>query len=178
MLFLFNLIGYNLLFSYLQVRSSIQLEAYLDRGDYMDEDLITIRVPFDVPYQAQVSTYERVSGEIELNGTTYRYVKRKFEKGQLVLLCIPDRTKTVLKTAKNEYTSHVADIPGGNNKTGEVIKKQQTGCEYEELSVAILPITTSPYPREFLRGGNWRLMKGFESLSAKPPQSVAILPFS
>ncbi|MEX6689465.1 hypothetical protein QTN47_18300 [Danxiaibacter flavus] len=161
----------------MQLRSSTQLEAYLDKGNYNDEDLITIRVPFNVPYQAQVSTYERVSGEIELNGSTYRYVKRKFEKGQLVLLCIPDHNKTVLKTAKNEYASRVADIPGGNNKTGEIVKKQQTGSEYEELSGAILPIITSPYAREFLRGENYRLTQGFESLSAKPPQTVTVLLF-
>ncbi len=173
-LFLFNLIGYNLLFSYLQLRSSTQLEAYLDKGDYNDQDLVTIRVPFNVPYQAQVSTYERVSGEIELNDLTYKYVKRKFEKGQLVLLCIPDRNKTVLRTAKSEYASNLADMPGSRNKTNDATKKQNTVSEFEKLTASIIPITLSPYAHEFSCGENCKLTEGYVALSAKPPQSIAI----
>jgi hypothetical protein len=160
------------LFSYWQLRSSTQLEASLDNGNYNDDDLITIRVPFNVPYQAQVSTYERVSGEIEVSGSTYRYVKRKFEKGQLVLLCIPDVNKTVLRTAKNDYTSRIADVPCNGSKNNNIGKKQITASEYEGLTLLIQPITVSSYAHVFSRGRDYLLTKGFKTSSPKPPRSI------
>lgn len=128
--FLFNWFGYRLLTDYLQQQSTKQLEAQLDRNDYDASRLIEMRVPLNIPYQVSASGFERVNGEIEIEGIHYNYVKRKIENGQLVLLCLPNTAKTKLESVKDDYYKLVNDLqhPAQNNnsKPGQVIKNPVT----------------------------------------------------
>ncbi len=102
-LLLFNLIGYRAWFYYTQQKADKQLVASLDKEAYNDNDLITIKIPLSLPYQTDQRDFERVDGEIKLNGTIYKYVKRKVYHGELVLLCLPDHNKMKLESAKGEF---------------------------------------------------------------------------
>jgi hypothetical protein len=114
-LFLFNLVGYRLWFNYVQQQSDIQLEASLDKHQYNDADLISIKVPLSMPYQTVQSNYERVDGEIKINGKIYKYVKRRIVNGELELLCLPDQNKMLLQDAKNDYFKTTNDIASNNS---------------------------------------------------------------
>jgi len=87
--------------NYLQKKADSQLEARLDVNDYDESQLIEIRIELNIPYQYSWSNFERHSGEIELNGKIYAYVKRKVEDGYLVLKCIPNEVKQNIKNADN-----------------------------------------------------------------------------
>jgi hypothetical protein len=100
-LLLFNWYGYRFVTNYLQKKADNQLEARLDVNDYDESQLIEIRVELNIPYQYSWSNFERHSGEIELNGKIYAYVKRKIEDGYLVLKCIPNTVKQDIKNADN-----------------------------------------------------------------------------
>jgi len=100
------------------------MEASLDSNQYNDQDLLVLKVPLNIPYQMEVSQFERVDGEIALNGKIYKYVKRKVSEGNLVLLCIPDATRMSLKKAKTDF--------GGTSQPS--IQKQSSVSEYEEAS--------------------------------------------
>jgi hypothetical protein len=100
-LLLFNWYGYRFVTNYLQQKADTQLEARLDVNDYDESQLIEIRVELNIPYQYSWSNFERHSGEIELNGQIYAYVKRKVEDGYLVLKCIPNTIKQNIKNADN-----------------------------------------------------------------------------
>ena len=102
-LLLFNLVGYRLLFAYTLRQWDVKITARLDKETYNEEDLITLKVPLSLPYQTDWKEYERVDGEITLNGQLYKYVKRKVMQGELVLLCLPDPHKTNLESAKDEF---------------------------------------------------------------------------
>ena len=84
LLLLFNLIGYRFWFDYIQQESSLQLQATLEKGDYNDQDLLTFRIPLSLPYQTDQADFERVEGEITLNGKIYTCVKRKVCGGELI----------------------------------------------------------------------------------------------
>ncbi len=109
-LFLFNLIGYKSLFYYLQQQSDEQFRASLDKNDYNAQDLITIKIPLSVPYQVESKDFERVDGEINLDGKIYKYVKRKISNGDLILLCLPDQNKMRLQTAKDDFFKFANDL--------------------------------------------------------------------
>jgi hypothetical protein len=115
LLFLFNLVGYRLWFNYAQQQSDIQLEASLDKHQYNDADLISIKVPLSMPYQTVQSGYERVDGEIKMNGKIYKYVKRRIVNGELELLCLPDQNKMRLQSAKNDFFKTTNDIATNNS---------------------------------------------------------------
>jgi hypothetical protein len=108
--FFFNWFGYRLLTDYLQHRADKQLEAKLDLNDYDESQLIEMRVPLNMPYQTQSSSFERIDGDIEIDGIHYKYVKRKIEKGELVLLCLPNHSKMQLENASEEYYKLVNDL--------------------------------------------------------------------
>ena len=72
---LLNLAGYKVLFHFLQQRADSQLQASLDKQQYNEQDLVTIKVPLSLPYQTNWKEFERVDGEIKLDGKIYKYVK-------------------------------------------------------------------------------------------------------
>lgn len=115
LIFLFNIGGYRLWYYYAQQQSDKQLEASLDKNEYDEADLITVKVPLSLPYQTNWKEFERVDGEINIKGKIYKYVKRKVENGELVLLCIPDHNKMQLETAKDDFFKSVNDLIQNNS---------------------------------------------------------------
>ena len=107
----FNWYGYQVLTTYWQQRAESKLVARLDRNDYDDAQLVSIKVPITtLTYYNSSTTFERVDGQIDLNGVHYNYVKRRIFKDSLELLCIPNTTATNLQKAKNEFFRQVNDL--------------------------------------------------------------------
>lgn len=115
----FNWFGYRILADILQQQADTQLEARLDQNDYDESQLIELRVTLNLPYQTNWADFERVDGEIEINGIHYKYVKRKVQDGQLVLLCLPNEAKMRLQTARDDFFKLVNDLqhPAQNKKS-------------------------------------------------------------
>ena len=107
----FNWYGYQVLSMYWQQRAEHRLEARLDRHDYDDSQLTSIKIPLTtLSYYNGSTVFERVDGQIELNGVHYNYVKRRIFKDSLELLCIPNTTVTSLQKAKNDFFRQVNDL--------------------------------------------------------------------
>ena len=115
-LFLFNLVGYRLWFNYAQQQLDKQLEASLDKHQYDAADLISIKVPLSMPYQVTQSNFERVDGEIKIEGKIYKYVERRIVNGEMELLCLPDQNKMQLQDAKNDFFKTTNDIAANNSE--------------------------------------------------------------
>ena len=94
----------------MQQQADRQLQASLDTDAYDEQDLITLRVPLSLPYTTDTKDFEWIDGEINVNGIIYKYVKRKVEQGALVLLCLPDKNRTQLETAKDEFFKLANDL--------------------------------------------------------------------
>ena len=130
-LFLFNWVGYRLLSDYMQHRADTRLEAQLDQHQYNESSLIEIRIPLNMPYQTASSGFERYDGEIEYNGIHYKYVKRKIEDGQLVLLCLPNETKMRLQSARDEFFKLINDIQrSSQSKNSNAVSLKNPVTEY------------------------------------------------
>ena len=95
---LFNWFGYRVLTDIIEHQADLVLEQRLDNSDYDESQLIEIKVPIELPYQTNWKEFERVDGEIEVDGIHYKYVKRKIVNGELVLLCLPNKSKTESKS--------------------------------------------------------------------------------
>jgi hypothetical protein len=81
--------------------------------------LSELKVAMNLPYQTSRSSFERYDGEIELNGTMYKYVKRKVANDTLYLMCIPNTKKMRLETAKNDFFKVSNDLEQNNSKSTE-----------------------------------------------------------
>lgn len=141
--FLFNLAGYRFLFSYAQQQSDKQLASLLDNHQYSDADLITVKIPLSMPYQTMQSGFERVEGEITVNGKIYKYVKRKIVDGAIILMCLPDQNKMRLQSAKDDFFKTTNDIAQNNtskksdNGKASIFKNLASDYEQQVSSYAI-----------------------------------------
>jgi hypothetical protein len=149
-LLLFNWIGYRLMTSFMQSQVTQALEAKIDRHEYQETDLVEMRVALNLPYQNDQAEFERVSGEIQIEGKHYTYVKRKIEKGVLVVMCIPNQTKTKIENSRDDYFKMVNDLQNGAEKKSEKSSSFKGFFnEYREVannwSVAA-PVIISPQP--------------------------------
>ena len=131
LLFLFNLIGYKAFFFFAQHRSDLQYEAVLDSAQYDESDLITLEVDLNMPYLAENTVFERVDGEITIDGHIYKYVKRRICNGQLVLLCLPDAQKTKLQSARQEFFAYANSLNAGEKSSAPKIQTT-VPADYEQ----------------------------------------------
>ena len=70
-----------------------------------------------MPYYVGSTSFERYDGEIQIKGIHYKYVKRKVENGELVLLCILNHEKTLIQSARDDFFEIVNDLqPNSNGK--------------------------------------------------------------
>lgn len=111
----FNWYGYQLLSNYWQDRAERRLEASLDQNNYDETALISLKVPLtSLAYFNSTSGYERVTGQIEISGVHYQYVKRRIYGDSMEVLCIPNMASLKLQTAKNEFFRQVNDLQQQN----------------------------------------------------------------
>jgi len=106
------------MYDYLQQKSNEKLEALFDKNLYDESELLELKIAVNVPYQNSRSTFERCDGEIEINGTIYKYVKRKLSNDTLYLMCLKNSKKMDLETAKNDFFKLSNDLKQ-NNKSNK-----------------------------------------------------------
>lgn len=135
-IFTFNIAGYQLLYNMLATNSDATLELALDAQHYNDDDLISIKQPTNLPYYSNTKNFQRIDGEVEIDGVKYKYVKCRIYNDSLEMLCIPHVAKMKIEASKNAYAKVANDFQQDNNKkkSGAESKSfQKTLSEYEEL---------------------------------------------
>lgn len=108
---LFNWVGYRLLGTIAEDNASRRLESRLERQQYVEDQLISIKVPLThLAYYNTSAAFERIDGKIEVDGVPYRYVERRLYNDSLEMLCIPNAAELKLRQAGNDYFRLVADL--------------------------------------------------------------------
>jgi hypothetical protein len=122
---IFNLCGYRMVISLLQNDADNRLETLLDNNEYDESQLVEIRVALNMPYQQRYTEFERHYGEIQIDGKSYTYVKRKIEGDVVIFKCIANHSKQVLTTIKNDLaqTNSSADINTPGKQTPNSLAK-------------------------------------------------------
>ena len=115
LLFVFNTIGYKLWFSIAMGNADTKLEKAVDNRKYNDAELFTLKIPLNLPYQNITANFERVNGEVTVNGETYMFVQRKVEKDTMYLQCIRNNEKNILKQRSNDFFGKINDVAGKND---------------------------------------------------------------
>ena len=118
--FSFNWVGYRLMTTILENRANAFLVGQLDQNEYDESELISLKIPANLPYLVNSAHFSRVDGEITIAGVHYNYVKQRLYNDSLEYLCIPNLEKTRLRKAKDEFYKVVNDLqhPSQNKKNG------------------------------------------------------------
>jgi hypothetical protein len=138
---LYNMGGYEVLFSFLELKSSAAIVERLDGGGFTDSQLIEVKIPYPLPYAASQSEFERFDGEIDVDGVHYNYVKRKMVNDTLIVLCIPNTVKTELTAAKSDlvagFNALQSETPEGQKSNAGATAKPFT-FEYNSTANAFV----------------------------------------
>lgn len=171
----FNFVGYRFLFSYLQNNSTAVLEKKLDKQDYNDGDLISIKTPLNLPYYSSSPDYERVSGSIKIDGIYYEYVQRRVYQDTLELLCLPNDAKTKLHEASNGIAKSSSDFQTTDQgKHGSSVLKISFPDLFHQAD-ANLSIATSILSKNYFFSNNRLFLPGYSSNPDRPPQSMQFI---
>jgi len=119
-LLLFNALGFYGLLEGLRYKSSKELVQRLDNRQYSVDETVTIKVPFNLPYQLTNQEFQRVDGEISYNGEFYRLVKQKFENDSLVIVCIRDHESQRIHQALADYVKTFTDNPVDSKQSSKI----------------------------------------------------------
>lgn len=95
------------------------MQAQLNNANYKESDLVSIKIPLNLPYLTESTNFERVDGQIELNGIQYNYVKRRVINDSFELLCIPNYAACEIKNTYHQFLQSVVQSPQTQeNKSG------------------------------------------------------------
>jgi len=123
----FNWYGYQPLTRYIQERSDRRLEARLDRNEFDESQLISLKVPITaLAYYLSSSEFQRVDGQIEIDGVRYKYVKRRIFADSLELLCISNQMAMKMQKVRDDW----------GKKTSTLIFKHIT-TDYQQTSMNV-----------------------------------------
>jgi hypothetical protein len=172
----FNWYGYQLLSNYWQDRADRRLEASLDKNNFDESLLVSVKIPItSLSYYNSSTGFERVDGQIEIGGVRYKYVKRRILQDSLELLCIPNMTAMKLQTAKNDFFRQVNDLQqqsqGKKNNahsTSEISKDYcpaAAGMIVPDALIAIMAPAANPYTPS-------RLPSLFAATAENPPEQI------
>jgi hypothetical protein len=154
-LLVFNWWGYYVLVYYLQESVNTNLESRLDSNNYDENQLVSIKIPVTyLPYYNNSKTYERIDGQIEIEGIKYNYVKRRIYNDSLEMLCIPNQDFMKLQSAKNEFFKFINDLqhPEQNKNANSGSSKNMT-TDYEPAGEIFKMYNfrfSRSFPREYL----------------------------
>jgi len=129
-IYLFNLAGYSLVFQYFIEQSEQQFVQQIDQNKYTESELVEISIPFNLPYTQNSTAFKRLDGSIEVNGTTYHYVKRRVFNDTLHILCLPNQQRTQLIKEKSSYAGQVNDFASTQKSRESAGKKTSPLTEY------------------------------------------------
>ncbi len=171
---LFNMIGYRAWFYYQEGKADAAMEARLDQDQYDVNELVALTIPLYNPYQVEQKSFERVNGEININGKIFKYVKRRISDGNLILLCLPDNHKNILKKAKSDYENASIDLTGNSKNTGRSgVLKSLGGSDYinQYGSMGVWEYGSSNIHYATFQISNFK--EPHIALPGKPPQYLA-----
>jgi hypothetical protein len=118
LILLFNFWGYKWALTYLEQKATVRLEQKLDAGKYDESQLVEVKIPLHLPYYNDQGKYETFYGEAELNGQSYKYVKRKITSDTLYLLCIAHTEKNDIQLAKSDYFKTLNNLQHDGQQKG------------------------------------------------------------
>jgi hypothetical protein len=176
-IFTFNIVGYQLVYNFFSQHSDAALELALDQDKFDDNQLISIKQPTNLPYYSNSKAFSRIDGEVEIDGTTYKYVKCRIYNDSLEMLCIPHVEKMKIQQSKQDYAKGANDFQQENNKKkdgADAKSFQKQLSEYEELHNGAAALISITLHSNFAAFNTPFFNKHFFNTVEQPPDAAAI----
>lgn len=107
---LFNGFGYRIVSNYFDQKASDHLVTLIEENDYNESELVSIKTPINLPYYSNNPKFERLDGEMEIDGIVYQYVERRVYNDSLEIRILPNQDRMHIKNAKDSFDQLAADF--------------------------------------------------------------------
>ena len=169
---LFNWVGYRFLTSYLEERATAQMNARLDENQYDESELITVKIPNNLPY-TNFKQFQRMSGVIEIAGVQYNFVKVKVTSDSVELYCIPNHDLTKVQQTKNDFFKLNNDLQ--QNNQGKKSNNQQAAKSFSPDLYTMTETAALRHPGAAVAGilfadYTWTIPSSCTSTAEQPPE--------
>ncbi len=168
----FNWYGYRLFISFLEYKENTQLETQLDKNNFDETQLVSVKISAKY-FSAYVNekNFQRIDGQININGIVYNYVKIRMYSDSLEMLCIPNQYAMKLSSAKDNFFKLVNDVQHKENKKSNSNFSKNISTDYFVVNYfAIINyafFTSLNWPCNYISG---RLFHSSEVLE-NPPEA-------
>lgn len=172
LILIFNFVGYRFVFNYFEYKAVASLEQKINNAIFNENELQEISIPLNMPYYSDTKL-ENVSGEIELNGNHYQYVKRKVENNILHIWCLINSEKNTLKILKTDVAKSNTDNASGEKQKHSFSIKifQAEFVEVAAIGIATHELITTDNPYVVRNNNCFSLFN--PSQTGKPPEFEA-----
>lgn len=169
--FLFNVGGYYVVYLGLRYHANNRMTARLDNENYSADETITIKIPFNLPYQEDQSTYKRVEGDFQHNGEFYKKVKQKIENGTLYLVCIKNRQE------KNAFAFMTDMVKASTDTQGSPATKLLNSLIKDYVSASLIKTISSQqswsFDNDFIEDQPFNVLTRISPVDNPPPEFLS-----
>jgi hypothetical protein len=141
LVFLFNIVGYNLIFWTMQNQARHNLLKRFDTHQYSENELVVLTIPLSLPYPVESQEFERNDIEFEYQNQTYRLVERKFENDTMFIVCIKDYESKLIAQKLMDYVNLSNDLPSGTKQAlsflGKIYKDYTTTGIFSAFTLSV-----------------------------------------
>lgn len=174
---LFNGFGYRLVSNYFDQKATAHLVSLIDENNYNESELISIKTPINLPYYANNSTFERLDGEMEINGVVYQYVERRVYNDSVEIRVLPNQDRLHIKNAKESFDKLASDFDQKltDKKSVPVNKSSVKVISFDYIDQANNWSLTKIIPRKMVIGPHFDecLLSVCLPIQAPPPKYIA-----
>lgn len=146
---LMNWFGYRVIATYCANRTILKLQVDLDNNQYNEADLVTFKIPTHLTYYSNNPDFERVDGEIQLNGITYQYVSKRLYNDSVEFRCIYNPEKRQIEQIKESFINlafeqHQVPLNTKHNSVPSGLVKDLISEYFDNRDTFLFPIFNCP----------------------------------
>lgn len=169
----FNLGGYLLLHMYALDRSDRFMNDLISKNLYNPNSLIEIKVKQNFPGINEWSDYRNVNGQIQFKEACYNYVKLKYTKDTLYVMCVPNYEKTKLIKNNIIYAKDINDIPQDSKNDHSSIKKGGADNHYSHPSNSFDFLALNELSERVSKPMKTSIISPLMAVDAQPPEHLS-----
>ncbi|RFZ90380.1 hypothetical protein D0C36_21550 [Mucilaginibacter conchicola] len=171
-IYLFNWGGYLLLQNYMIARADEHMNELISQNLYDPNSLVEVKVKQNLPGIFEWRDYKNVTGQIQLKNACYNYVKLKFTKDTLYVMCVPNYEKTKLVKSNIIYAKQVNDIPT-DKKSDDSAKKSGADSKYDHQVLQLSFVRFNDEPAKGFVSRHAEIKDPLIAGPAQPPELLS-----
>ncbi len=149
----------------------------IDENNYNESELVSVKMPINLPYYSNNPKFERVEGEMEINGVVYQYVERRVYNDSLEIRVLPNQDRLHIKNAKESFDKLASDFDQKltDKKSVPVNKSSVKVISFDYIDQENKWSLTKIIPRKMVIGPHFdeRLLSICLPIQAPPPKDIA-----